>query len=276
MASQLPTYVPLDISTREFAKLNSYLLDDKELRETCDEILASAKEYLDGIIEEDFSINSVREDGELNRLDPIKTLVRSYEQLIITRLETRYFQDAFSKGKEDIIERSCTEPPLNVENVAKYVELSKDTKDLAELIEDNIQKSQISESMKRKTLEGHTDYKYLKNATIIIDHPLQPLSNEGEEDDDLEMAGGTVDLKCPVTLKTFENPYISKLCQHGFDLEAINNLWKDNMPLNCPVPGCKRSLRKSDFEQDRIMSLRVKAWARLQIKLEKEQNYERI
>ncbi|KAH3682643.1 hypothetical protein WICPIJ_006388 [Wickerhamomyces pijperi] len=275
--SQLPTYVPIDIQSKEFRELSSYLLADDDLKGTCDDIIASAMEYLGGIIEEDFSSRSVREDGELDRLEPVKTLVESYEKLALSRMETLYFNRAFIDGKQEIMDRFQQEPPLTVDTIAHYASISPNTKDLTQLIEEKANSKIISQKSKRKVLESNKDYRYLKNATFIIDNPLEPIPKEGEEnDDDLEMAGGTVDLKCPITYKTFENPMISKKCEHIFDQAAIEDLWRRGGAIDCPVPGCGKSLLKSDFEPDRIMSLRVKSWARLQIKLEKQQTYERI
>lgn len=45
--------------------------------------------------------------------------------------------------------------------------------------------------------------------------------DEDEDDDEIEISGATVNLKCPLTLQTFKEPYSNNVCSHTFEKFAF-------------------------------------------------------
>lgn len=49
-------------------------------------------------------------------------------------------------------------------------------------------------------------------------------TDNGDDDDDIVVTGETASLKCPLTLRTFEQPYSNHICKHTFEKSAIIQL----------------------------------------------------
>ncbi|RMY92530.1 hypothetical protein D0862_09464 [Hortaea werneckii] len=83
---------------------------------------------------------------------------------------------------------------------------------------------------------------------------------EDDDDDDLAIAREQISTKCPLTLREFEDPITSKKCNHSFErtgtLEFIGG--NRNGQAQCPVSGCRETLRKSDLEVDRVIVRQIK------------------
>lgn len=83
-------------------------------------------------------------------------------------------------------------------------------------------------------------------------------SESEEDDDDVIIASATTNLKCPLTLQLFVEPYSNNVCKHSFEKEAIISYHRDNAvafiqasqrrgprpqgqgprQVNCPALGC--------------------------------------
>lgn len=80
-----------------------------------------------------------------------------------------------------------------------------------------------------------------------------------DEEDDIQMTGVISSLKCPLTLRTFKEPYSNRVCKHTFEKSAILEFHKNNAvsfvdpsqagrrgrnvpqgpkQLKCPAQGC--------------------------------------
>ncbi|KLU88618.1 hypothetical protein MAPG_07603 [Magnaporthiopsis poae ATCC 64411] len=81
--------------------------------------------------------------------------------------------------------------------------------------------------------------------------------NDG--DDDLIVAGVSDSLKCPLTLRDFEEPYSNNKCKHTFEKSAIVDILtrERGAPLACPVGGCPATFTLNDFFNDLVMKRRV-------------------
>lgn len=73
------------------------------------------------------------------------------------------------------------------------------------------------------------------------------LNSEDEEDDDLVISGGTTNLKCPLSLQQFSEPYSSDICTHTFEKSAIIEYINSGTVYaggekqkGCPVFGCDK------------------------------------
>ncbi|KAH3675628.1 hypothetical protein WICMUC_002545 [Wickerhamomyces mucosus] len=251
---ELPQYFPLPSDTN-FEKVKNLSIKDEELAGTEKDILDSAKYYLDLILEERGKTSS-----SIYKTDVLVDLLSSYEKLVKTRIESKYFSDRFNFVKNEIKQRSRTEEQISNKNIERFGVGNK-TQSFSKILESKLeaQKHKISEQVIRQTIMQNPDYKFLKYAPFIIEDPLKPLPEENDgENDDLEVEGGIVDLKCPISYKLYEAPFISKVCSHVFDKTAIANTFSGTSK-KCPIPGCGALLTVKDFAPDRVMELRVKS-----------------
>jgi hypothetical protein len=84
--------------------------------------------------------------------------------------------------------------------------------------------------------------------------------NGDDDEDDIQMTGIISSLKCPLTLKTFKEPYSNRVCKHTFEKSAILEFHKKSAvafvdpsqggrrggyvpqgpkQLKCPTAGCE-------------------------------------
>ncbi|KAI9742978.1 MAG: hypothetical protein M1818_003273 [Claussenomyces sp. TS43310] len=111
-----------------------------------------------------------------------------------------------------------------------------------------------------------------------------------DDDDDIQFAGAVSDLKCPLTLQTFREPYSNRICNHTFEKSAIIAFHRENaaaLPdasqggrrgrqpqgpkvLRCPQHGCEAMLELKDFYDDQMILRQVKRAAAAQAAAEME------
>lgn len=86
-------------------------------------------------------------------------------------------------------------------------------------------------------------------------------NNEDEDDDDgFEMTYRTKrNLKCPITMMTFEHPLRSKVCVHIYSRDAVMEMLRRNRgTIKCPVAGCDATLTATSLVRDRVTERRVR------------------
>lgn len=268
-SSVLPEYIP--VSRRLQGKLEE-LRDSStslaDLKDTQANILKAANTYFELLFPNDPSTEwPSQEEGNI---DLIKQLLDSYEKLAVSQREAHYFNTTFNMAKTEIRTRLRREPELSVSNIDDYRANHSQKKSFGQLLETRLQHLEPLPMD-----ENNTDYIFLQNATFVISHPTDPLPDE-EEDDDLQVGGGKIDLRCPVSMTYFEAPMISK-CKHTIDHSSILGIWKSpSIDEDCPILGCSARLKRSDFVPDRLMALRVKSFKLQQKKLEAAEEYERL
>jgi len=270
---ELPKYFPVsDNMTHNFETLrdNSAALD--ELRKTQTNILKAANTYFELLFPDDTSeSDSSKSIVESVDVELIKELLDAYEKLAKAQSQTRHFNKTFHNAKQEIRDRIRTEPELTTSNLNDYIQLGDSKKSFGQILENNLEKTSDIQ-----VDSNNQDYIFLKNATFVLDHPLDPLPDE-DADDEIEVGGGTIDLRCPVSMNIFVTPMISKKCGHTFDILSIENTWRNsNVVEDCPIPGCSARLRRGDFIPDRLMTLRVKSYKAQQEKFDNTQEYEKL
>jgi hypothetical protein len=104
--------------------------------------------------------------------------------------------------------------------------------------------------------------------------------DEEDEEEEIQIQGVVSSLKCPLTLKTFRQPYSNRVCKHTFEKSAILEFHHANAvafadPVNgvrargrqamagkkmlkCPAAGCEAMLSLEDFYDDQIIFRQVK------------------
>lgn len=59
-------------------------------------------------------------------------------------------------------------------------------------------------------------------------------NDDDDEDDDIIIEGATTNIKCPLTLQVFKEPYSNDICNHTFEKEAILNYLAENGTVFAP------------------------------------------
>ncbi|KAK3667862.1 hypothetical protein LTR22_001307 [Elasticomyces elasticus] len=84
---------------------------------------------------------------------------------------------------------------------------------------------------------------------------------EEDSDDDIAISRATISTKCPLTLRTFEDPLSSKLCSHTFEASAITELLRNSPTrgsVQCPCGGCRETLTAKDLHRDPVLIRKLK------------------
>ena len=70
-------------------------------------------------------------------------------------------------------------------------------------------------------------------------------NNESDEEDDVIIASATTNLKCPLTLQMFVEPYSNNICSHSFEKSAIIAYHYENGVAFAP-PNQRRGQRTAE------------------------------
>lgn len=97
--------------------------------------------------------------------------------------------------------------------------------------------------------------KLLDAIAYLWNDPTGVMPDENN-DEEVQIEGGKIELRCPITCQGFKRPMISKKCNHVFDSEGLENYFQGHTTRDCPQGGCSQKLSMNDFEEDEIMSLR--------------------
>ncbi|SMN22174.1 similar to Saccharomyces cerevisiae YEL019C MMS21 SUMO ligase involved in chromosomal organization and DNA repair [Maudiozyma saulgeensis] len=100
--------------------------------------------------------------------------------------------------------------------------------------------------------------KTLRILPQIWENPRCVLPDDNDNEDDLMIDGGIIELTCPITCKMFEKPLISKQCNHVFDEEGLKSYFSREPRRDCPQTGCSKILTFRDFIPDPVMALRCR------------------
>ncbi|KAL2132092.1 hypothetical protein VTI74DRAFT_4215 [Chaetomium olivicolor] len=87
--------------------------------------------------------------------------------------------------------------------------------------------------------------------------PTKDAAADANEDDDLVVEREIIDLKCPLSLQMFKEPYSNHQCKHTFEKAAIMEFIRSNGGVaKCPV--CSKDLRIRDLYLDEVVLRKVK------------------
>ncbi|AGO12307.1 AaceriAEL053Cp [[Ashbya] aceris (nom. inval.)] len=76
-----------------------------------------------------------------------------------------------------------------------------------------------------------------------------------QEDEELKISGGTIELTCPITCQRFTRPMISRKCGHVFDEVGLRR-FLERQTKPCPQGACGQNLSMKDFVPDLVMQFR--------------------
>ena len=251
----LPPYFPLNQSlVKDFersARLQTKV--DQTIKESISNILSQTKEYLKFLLDDE-NLTNMDFDSKFFSLN-----LATLEELLKSQYEIGIWKKSVEESKIKIRLKQRHEAELNLESLEFYQNQVNDDHfgDLVKKEYEEYRDINNQESSFQTVLATNDTYRYLKNVTFILQNPQHPLPEEAE-DDELEVAGGKISLKDPLSLNYFHNPLVSKKCGHVFSEETINDYLTNHN--KCPVDGCGAVLTRNDLKPDDIMTLRVKAY----------------
>lgn len=122
-------------------------------------------------------------------------------------------------------------------------------------------KSKYLEANNQQSKMAIRTFKQMIFVAVYPERPL-PLSLEkdsaADDEDEIEVEGGKVDLTCPISRDLYVKPHKSKICGHTYDLEALKIYLRNSH--ECPE--CGRPLSMKDVEPDYVMQTRVECYKR--------------
>lgn len=104
-------------------------------------------------------------------------------------------------------------------------------------------------------------YQFLKQVLFLFKNPEDAIPDE-TEDDELNVSGGKISLKDPLTLNYFVKPVKSKRCNHVY--EELSILLHLNTQRVCPISGCSAVLTRNDLILDKLMLIRIRSVNRVE------------
>ncbi|CCF59699.1 hypothetical protein KAFR_0H02900 [Kazachstania africana CBS 2517] len=243
----LPDSVPLHRHSNKYFH-DLHPIDSSLLYSTCEK---QFKETIDQII----TMSNFLEFETLSNL--INQLNDCYQVLMDSQFQAKAQNLSLSESKQKykIANENCEE--VNLKTWSEYASNKLSAPKLSETYKECLQESNNATTSRAPTTSTS---KILKILPYILKDPTCIIPDENEDEDDLIINGGQIELICPITCKPFERPMISTKCGHVFDKIGIENYLKGTRDgkRECPQAGCSHTLKMSDFKDDEIMNLRCK------------------
>lgn len=180
--------------------------------------------------------------------DQMNTLIKNYQSLCTLQASSMNLTARLANAKDSF--RSLCEQCDPVDPLTWYQYASGElmAPRLVTLFQDEQSVSKEARLSREDVLLSALKYIWNDPTAMIPD----------EQNDDLYIEGGKIELHCPITYKPFETPMISKKCNHVFDRLGIENYLHGYPSRDCPQSGCSQKLTMSDFQEDDLMKLRCK------------------
>lgn len=168
--------------------------------------------------------------------------------------------DAFSLLETTILE--STHEEITIDNLAEFIgeNPDKNTISLIQTYKENFNSNKLKYETKTQQ-DSENLIAETKQIIFVTVYPERPIPSNlmlDDEEDDLEVEGGKVDLTCPISRTIFENPVKNKNCIHTYDLDALHVYLR--RAKICPE--CRASLSSTSYTPDIIMQARVDAYKR--------------
>ncbi|ODV79289.1 uncharacterized protein CANTADRAFT_52067 [Suhomyces tanzawaensis NRRL Y-17324] len=250
MATTLPDYLPLHASLKhDFDRATAFRPAlSKQVQELVDMILQDTKRYIDQMLTESVEVSAV-----------VGSNLASLEALLRSQFDLAKYTQSVKSTKEKIKHVGREEPAISLETLEVY-HAKEHALNFADEIDEQFRMEKEVNDVDAEFaefLKKNNDYQNLKKMLFVIDNPEEPIPDD-EEDEDLNVSGGKISLKDPISLNYFAAPVIAKRCQHTFEKESIlTHLVSNN---NCPINGCTNKITSSDLVEDQLMKIRVKAY----------------
>lgn len=245
----LPQYLPLRKEyLREFEKLTSRASEAKHTDSLLTKISNQTTKYID------YSLKSKSE------LKPVITILKEnlkcLEALIRAQYDVSIYKNSIEDSRKSIRKFQASDNELTLDNLEHYQNVSSERENFADLIQSDYERSKgvVDSDRFNELLYKNPQYKTLLNLVFILENPETPIPDTNQEED-LNISGGKISLRDPISLDYFKNPVISKKCRHTFDKEIMEVYLQTNN--DCPIAGCKSKIALADLIPDKEMSIRV-------------------
>lgn len=242
MDLDLPEVLPVTYNTQH--ALNTIALPD--LSQHISATKSSIQESLTSLI----SLDAYPEEA-------ISQLAASYKKLLQMESYHRHLDISLKQFKHTFVQQSNNLPTFDKEHWTDYTNNSFDLINIKEKWSE-AQKDEIATVKNEQWLRVFHALRYIWNdPTCVL--PEDTLDGDGneEEDDDVKVDGGVIQLHCPVSFKKYSHPMISTKCKHTFDSTSLESLFNNHRSIECPMPGCGNTLTRQDFVDDRLMQFRI-------------------
>lgn len=162
---------------------------------------------------------------------------------------------------------------INISNLYQYVSEEKDAiknnrslpvSSLSKIYEEEVNKlkQKDEENDKNAIAQAIRNFRQIIFVSVYPERPL-PFSLEVDDpgsnnDEEIEVDGGKIDLTCPISRELFKKPVKSKICNHTYDLDAL----KIYLRSSSECPECGNHLMLTDTIPDILMQTRVECFKR--------------
>ena len=246
MSKLLPEHLPLsNQAIKELTKIRCE--DSSKLFSQCNEELREIMDqYMQNI--------TITKD-----LKPMfETLANCAEKLDHEELKYLKMGKNLELAKDQYIKESTGNQSVTFETWSSFVDNSTHIPNLQSLLAVDRSSELRMNSLRQGNLRNVENSKLLKVLPLIWENPRCIIPDDNDEEDDLMIDGGIIELTCPITCKMYEEPLISKKCGHVFEKSGLQEYFRTETIRDCPQTGCSKHLRFNDFVSDPIMKLRCR------------------
>ncbi|KAI5122435.1 hypothetical protein M0805_008748 [Coniferiporia weirii] len=195
-------------------------------------------------------------DGEL-ALEELAHMDAAMRELLDTQAEMKAHQDTLEQIANDLVRG---------EEINNVIERYKGG------VEDK--KEEWGNKTSRQKYAKDAAYMEFMQNIYEVQHPDQAMppmtefiekeEDDGSESDEIEVGGASQVYTCPITLTTLKEPITSQICKHSFSKNAIMDYFGGNRSTRkrCPAAGCNKLIGITDFQPDKELEKKVKAYER--------------
>ncbi|ABN65132.2 predicted protein [Scheffersomyces stipitis CBS 6054] len=260
----LPPNVPFQrVLTRDFEFASSFENKvDSDLQELGKSILDITSEYVNYILQNDH----LKLDEEF-----IQRNLDSFEQVLRNRFALMEFKDSLQHSKDSIRNNNMNVSELTIEALQEYQSSTEDLKNFDDVVISHYEERKLSQTSSefKKFLKSDKNYAYIRSISFIIKNPEDPIPELEEDDDDVNISGGKISLKDPLSLNYFVDPVKSSVCNHTYERAFILTHLSSGHS-ECPINGCRNAVTRKNLIKDDMMCLRIQVFSKRKTKPEYE------
>jgi len=245
----LPQYVPMHkYIFREFeqvSKVVNAINIEKDIKTIYDDV----NKYVDFMLDNDIV------DGT----DPFfSQCYDNMRQLCVTKITYDRLKTVLDQCKLAIKESRNDDPELSLETWDEVRQIN--VPQFGDFVISSYGNLQITPETLEHDLKSEPRLHHVKWMSFILQNPEEPIPDE-KEDDDLNVSGGKISLKDPISLQPFKNP-VTSTCGHTFEKDVINQM--EGASFHCPISGCVQTIVRNQLTLDFVMSVRARAFQAMQ------------
>lgn len=255
---KLPAYIPMHRHMVREVESASKVAKTLDIEDMINDTIANCYTFMDFV----FSLESTEWHTR-----PLDNNLQALRDLYLYKFQDEFLQTSLSSAKKSYAELTQDESLLNLDTWPEFMD--KTNSQFGDFIIEQLT-DEIDQKKFETWLSRQKPYQSIKYLPIILQNPEEPIPDENDDNDDLNIAGGKVSLKDPITLRIFTNPVIGK-CGHTYERDSIKQQMT-NSRTTCAISGCEAVIEERHLIEDKIMELRVKAFNHIQKSGKKDQS----